>query len=245
VLGQSANANTPTATGPKVRPNLGPSAQPKLLPAGKPSGGANLGEVAKPNELSTTSKQSERININSVGDVINNLNQIPQVGTADILALRQKWNIPDVETLAVAKTNVNGLEGYTFEGASPTVRDLAGLPRIEISAPNRPIKSSGKIPSATRHAEEDIANQFVYAVENAGIKPEDVNGTLVIHQSNPKGVCTTCLSGLGNPNVEAGIIKQLSVRYPNLIIKVTSNYVEGVRIQGKATFIVQNGSYIE
>ena len=31
--------------------------------------------------------------------------------------------------------------------------------------PDRAIKSSGKIASATRHAEEDVANEFVEAVE--------------------------------------------------------------------------------
>ncbi|MDS0526592.1 hypothetical protein NNC19_12945 [Clostridium sp. SHJSY1] len=34
-------------------------------------------------------------------------------------------------------------------------------------------------------------------------------------------MCTTCLSGLGNPARNVGVIRQLSLRYTNLIIDVT------------------------
>lgn len=116
---------------------------------------------------------------------------------------------------------------------SPKVRKEAGLPDLDVSNPNRPIKSSGKIPSATRHAEKGVANQFVEAVEKLGIQPNDVVGTLKLHQSNPSGVCPTCLSGLGNPKKDPGVIKQLSLKYPNLIIEVTSQVVEGAKVNGR------------
>ncbi|KIO61055.1 hypothetical protein B4065_3394 [Caldibacillus thermoamylovorans] len=41
----------------------------------------------------------------------------------------------------------------------------------------------------TRHAEEIVLNEFDSSVIKAGIKPEDVSGTLKLHQSNPSGVC--------------------------------------------------------
>lgn len=128
---------------------------------------------------------------------------------------------------------------------SPKVRKEAGLPDLDVSNPNRPIKSSGKIPSATRHAEKGVANQFVEAVEKLGIQPNDVVGTLKLHQSNPSGVCPTCLSGLGNPKKDPGVIKQLSLKYPNLIIEVTSQVVEGAKVNGRLNFKVRNGVFID
>ncbi|MGM7722851.1 ribonuclease YeeF family protein [Metabacillus sp. Hm71] len=168
-----------------------------------------------------------------------------QLGKEDLDALRNKWNVPETHTIAVGKTDVKGLEDLNFEGGSPKVRKEAGLPDLDVSHPDRPIKSSGKIPSATRHAEEGVANQFVEAVEKARIKPEDVVGTLRLHQSNPSGVCPTCLSGLGNPKKNPGIIKQLSLKYPNLSIEVTSEIVEGAKVNGRLTFKVKNGVYID
>lgn len=66
-----------------------------------------------------------------------------------------------------------------------------------------------------------------------------------MYQSNPSGVCPTYLSGLGNPDKASGVIKQLSERYPNLKIKVSSNQVEGVRVTGRSNFTVQNGKYVD
>ncbi|MGJ7913484.1 hypothetical protein [Neobacillus sp. LXY-1] len=168
-----------------------------------------------------------------------------QLGKEELDALRKKWNVPETNTIAVGKTDVKGLEGLTFEGGSPKVRKEAGLPDLDVSNPNRPIKSSGKIPSATRHAEEGVANQFVDAVEKLGIQPNDVVGTLKLHQSNPSGVCPTCLSGLGNPKKDPGVIKQLSLKYPNLVIEVTSQVIEGAKVNGRLEFKVKNGVYID
>ena len=168
-----------------------------------------------------------------------------ELGKADLDALRKKWKVPETDTIAVGKTDVPGLEGISFEGGSPKVRTEAGFPNYDVSHPDRLIKSSGKIPSATRHAEEVVANEFVEAVEKAGIKSEDVIGTLRIHQSNPSGVCPTCLSGLGNPRKDAGVIKQLSLKYPNLKVDVTSETVEGAQVNGRLAFKVKNGVYID
>lgn len=85
---------------------------------------------------------------------------------------------------------------------------------------------------------------MVEAVNKLGLNPEDIEGTLRLHQSNPKGVCPTCLSGLGNPDKSSGVIKQLSEMYPKLEIKVTSEVIDGVKPNGRAEFIVNNGIYV-
>ena len=38
------------------------------------------------------------------------------VGKADLDVLRQKWNVPKTDTVAVGKTDVEGLENLVFEG---------------------------------------------------------------------------------------------------------------------------------
>ncbi|OPZ92154.1 MAG: hypothetical protein BWY74_01728 [Firmicutes bacterium ADurb.Bin419] len=82
-----------------------------------------------------------------------------ELGKADLDALRKKWKVPETDTIAVGKTDVPVLEGISFEGGSPKVRAEAGFPNYDVSHPDRLIKSSGKIPSATRHAEEVVANE--------------------------------------------------------------------------------------
>ncbi|MBK0296056.1 hypothetical protein F6Y05_17060 [Bacillus megaterium] len=77
------------------------------------------------------------------------------------------------------------------------------------------------------------------------MQPQDVVGIFKLHQSNPSGVCPTCLSGLGNPKKDPGIIKQLSLKYPNLIVEVTSQAVEGTKVTGRLNFRVKNGVYID
>ena len=53
------------------------------------------------------------------------------------------------------------------------------------------------------------------------------------------------LSGLGNPAKPSGVIKQLSEMFPKLRIEVTSEVVEGVKVNGRLQFIVENGKYVE
>ena len=163
-------------------------------------------------------------------------------GSDEIARLREQWNVPSKETIAVGKTDVKGLEDFTFEGASPGVRKEAGLPSLDEIMPNREIQAPRLNPLFTRHAEEDVANQFIEAVNRSGLKPEEVTGTLRIHQSNPTGVCTACFQGINNPKVPPGVLKQLSQKYPNLIIEVTS---EGAEINGRMNFILKNGELIK
>lgn len=111
------------------------------------------------------------------------------------------------------------MEKLTFEGESPNVRKEAGLPDLDEIWENRNIKYPG-------------------------INPSDVTGVLKIHQSNPTGVCRKCYQGLANNKVKPGILKQLSLKYPNLRIEVTSEIVPGVEVTGRSELIIQNGQYV-
>lgn len=99
-----------------------------------------------------------------------------------------------------------------------------------------PIQSPSSIALLRNHAEQDVANQFVAAVNQASLSAADLDGkTLAIHISNLTGVCSMCKAGLGNPAAAAGVLKQLSLRYPGLTIRVT---VEG---GGVPPLVVRNG----
>ena len=175
----------------------------------------------------------------------NKVDDVMWDASEELSNLRRKWKVPETDTIAVGKTNVPGLEGKVFEGGSPKVRKEAGLSDLDDAFPDREIRSSGKISSATRHAEENVANDFINAIKEVGLEAENVTGTFKIHQSNPKGVCPTCLSGLGNPAKPSGVIKQLSEMFPKLRIEVTSEVVEGVKVNGRLQFIVENGKYVK
>ncbi|ALC83157.1 MULTISPECIES: ribonuclease YeeF family protein [Bacillus] len=168
-----------------------------------------------------------------------------EIGKTDIDALRKKWNVPETETVAVGKTDVNGLEDLTFEGGSPKVRKEARLPDLDEVMPDRNIKAPGNNPLFTRHAEEGVLNEFDSAVIKAGIKPEDVVGTLKLHQSNPSGVCRKCYQGLANDKVPPGVLKQLSLKYPNLKIEVTSEIDESIKVTGRLNLMIKHGKYID
>ena len=50
---------------------------------------------------------------------------------------------------------------------------------------------------------------------------------------------------LANDNVSPGVLKQLSLKYPNLRIEVTSEILPDVKVIGKSNFVIQNGHYVE
>ena len=84
----------------------------------------------------------------------------------------------------------------------------------------------------------------LYVIE-AKLKPEDVRGVLKIHQSNPSGACRKCIQGLDNDIVKPGVLKQLSLKYPNIRIEVTSEVLPNVKVSGKSNFVIMNGKYIQ
>jgi hypothetical protein len=187
--------------GPADRPDAIPSVSPKRQTAPEPVAG-------QPFEKSVVRR----------GPVANSAMEPPEpsVGRARIEEFRARIGVPTRHTVAVARTNVPGLEDMKIEGASPLVWDEAGLPR----ATPGPIKSPSSRPLDQAHAEEDIANRFVRAVEERGLKASDLDGsTLAIRVSNPRGVCAACRMGL-NSDGPPGVLKQLSDRYPGLSIKI-------------------------
>ena len=119
------------------------------------------------------------------------------------------------------------------------------MPDLDEVWRNRNIKAPGQNPLFTRHAEEVLANSFDKAVIEAKIKPEDVRGVLKIHQSNPSGVCRKCIQGLDNDIVKPAVLKQLSLKYPNLRIEVTSEVLPNAKVSGKSNFVIMNGKYIQ
>jgi filamentous hemagglutinin len=165
----------------------------------------------------------------------------PEVSRADIDSLRARMGVPDTNTVGVARTNVPGLQDEVFEGASAVPRREAGLPPAETG----PIKSPNASPLFSNHAEEDIANQFVAAVDKAGLKPSDLDGKeLLMRIQNEGGVCSICRQGLTNPKVPSGVLKQLSERYPGLNIHVVVDN-PGPKLQGAADFVIRNGAYVK
>ena len=197
----------------------------------------NLASKAKNVENASLSRLRSRNAFygNKVDDVVWDASE-------ELSNLRRKWKVPETDTIAVGKTNVPGLEGKVFEGGSPKVRKEAGLPDLDEAFPDRTVRSPFNNPRARNHAEEGIFAQFEAAIQN--MDSEKVRGTLEIHQSNPSGVCTSCISGITNKSAKEGIFLQFSKKYPNLKIVVTSFEKEGIRKVGRMNFIIQNGKYL-
>jgi len=104
-------------------------------------------------------------------------------------------------------------------------------------------KANPKLGQFTRHAEEGVIAEFTEAIKRMGINHEDVKGILYIHQSNPSGVCNKCTKGLIKPHLptESGIFYQLTTKYPNLVIKVSSEILSGAVVTGVLSFELLNG----
>lgn len=142
------------------------------------------------------------------------------VGPEDIADFRARHPTlpPDVDTVAVARSNVRGLEGATLDGGSPRVLREAEMPPAAIG----PVEAPTTFDPQRLHAEQDIANQFIRHVESNGISPAELEGrTLGIHISNRRGVCHVCRAGLEDPDAPWGVLLQLSERYPGLTIRIT------------------------
>ncbi|WP_326493197.1 hypothetical protein [Clostridium estertheticum] len=176
-----------------------------------------------------------------------------KLGKVELDAYRKELGVAERNTVAVGKTDIKGLEDMTFKGASPEVRNEAGLATLDDIAPNREFKApydhikNPKLGQFTRHAEEGVLNELNDAIKYTGIKPEDVTGNLYIHQSNPGGVCNKCTKGLINifPEEKCGIFYQASVKYPSLNIMVTSEIDDSINANGLISFVLRNGKIIK
>jgi hypothetical protein len=99
----------------------------------------------------------------------------------DLAAIRTQRGLTDANTVGAARTDIPGLEGRTFEGISPTVRNDAGLPSLDdLYGTNRPIQSPRTNALFTRHAEEDIFNGIARQIDDSGLTAArcswDING---------------------------------------------------------------------
>lgn len=172
----------------------------------------------------------------------------PSVTPEDIADFLAHIGVPETKTVGVGKTDVPGLEDKVFEGASPNPRKEGGLPEQE----EGPIKSPSPVRSAQHDAEQDIANQFARAADEAGLKsskssdPSDLSGhTLTMRIDNKTGICSTCKSGLRDPGVKDGVLKQLSKLYPSLTIHVVINEPGPKTPSGRDDFLIRNGQLLK
>jgi hypothetical protein len=138
------------------------------------------------------------------------------VGPADIAAMRALYNVPaNLDTLAVARTDIPELAGLTFQGASREVRALANIP-----SPPPYYVAPVTHARAQEHAEQDIVNAFRDAVTQRRLTSSQVKGALRIHISESTGVCTNCRQRADSPT-GPGVLTQLSLDYRDLTIRVT------------------------
>lgn len=168
---------------------------------------------------------------------------------ADLAGVRARHGGVQDDTAAVGFTNVPGLEGETFEGLSAVPRRNAGLSETHLDdtyGPGRikaPVDDTPKTARFRGHAEEHLANDFDAKVQARGLKPEDLNGkTLNIRISKESGVCNNCFQGLTTGS-DAGVIKQLSEKYPGLTIRISVKGGADAR-PGMQVLTVRNGQII-
>jgi hypothetical protein len=146
-------------------------------------------------------------------------------GPGDWLALGRALNAEvraqyglgaSAHTVAVGWTSVPGLEAERFVGASRRIREAAWLPTPtpHINAP----RTGGQF---IDHAEQDVANAFIDALHESGHRGDFASETLWIYVTHDKGPCTACMQGLANRLAAPGILAQLSLRYPGLLVQLT------------------------
>ncbi|MED3965856.1 ribonuclease YeeF family protein [Niallia taxi] len=204
----------------------------------------NLGSMNSEKEelLSMLSGRSNQVSKAKVETVLKD---------SDLDDIRAEWKVPETHTIAVGKAaDIPGLEDKVFKGGSIKVRREAGLKDLDDIFPDRDIQApysqtNPRHIQFLKHAEEGVIAEFDAAIKELGIDPNDVKGTIYMHQSNPTGVCSICTQGISNPKKAAGIFKQFTDKYPNLSIVVTTQVKDGVRVSGKQEFVLQNGQFVE
>lgn len=140
----------------------------------------------------------------------------PQATAADLSAFRARLGVAETQTVAAARTDIPGLEARVFEGASPKVMREAGLPQ----PPAGPISAPFNNPLFVRHAEERVSNALANAIDALPAGTDLAGKTVSIHVS--QAVCSACKAGLRDTEAATGVLKQLSERYPDLTIRVTT-----------------------
>jgi hypothetical protein len=126
---------------------------------------------------------------------------------------------PDVEveggTVGAARTDIPGLEDRAFVGQSKR----AGGPGYNPKSNFPPETNVETLPQTHGHAEQHIADQLEEAL--AKIPREQLKGRkvwMLIEQE----VCSTCGQGAANLETAAGVLKKLSLKYPELTFEIKS-----------------------
>ncbi|UFZ05152.1 DUF4157 domain-containing protein [Bradyrhizobium ontarionense] len=124
---------------------------------------------------------------------------------------------PNIEveggTVGAARTDIPGLENRTFVGQSK----LAGGPGYNAQSNFPPHTSAETLPHTHGHAEQHIADQLEEAL--AKIPRDQLKGRrvwMLIEQE----VCATCGQGATNAETAAGVLKKLSLKYPELTFEI-------------------------
>lgn len=156
------------------------------------------------------------------------------VGRALIDEMRTEFGIAaQRHTVAVGWTDIDELASQRFRGASRSIRATAPLP-----APTPHIVAPRAGTHFLDHAEQDIVNGFIDAVEGVGLGGSTLEGkTLRVHISHPRGPCAACAQGVTGADVDPGILLQLSQRYPGLTVSLSWETPAG-QLQG---MLLQNG----
>lgn len=123
---------------------------------------------------------------------------------------------PDQEveggTVGAARTDVEGLEGESFVGASPKAGGTVN-PESEFV----PATDPKKLPHTHAHAEQQLADMLAPRLRE--LPPEKLNGKTVwmLIEQEP---CSTCASGVYDPNTAAGVLRKLSAAFPQLTFEI-------------------------
>jgi hypothetical protein len=133
----------------------------------------------------------------------------------------------DVEggTVGTARTDVEGLENEKFVGASPKAGGAVN-PKSEF----KPATDPEKLPHTHGHAEQQIADKLAPRLKE--VPPEKLSGKTVwmLIEQEP---CSTCASGIYDPNTAAGVLRKLSSMFPQLTFEIKNmNSTAVLRLRG-------------
>lgn len=134
------------------------------------------------------------------------------IGKALLQEARIQYGIPaSAQTVAVGWTGIAGLATRRFVGASRTIRAAVPLP-VPIDHINAPRNN----PQFVDHAEQDVANAFIDALEGLPNEPAlDGEWLRIFVSARP---CSPCVQGLTHRHVPPGVLGQLSRLYPGLTV---------------------------
>jgi hypothetical protein len=136
------------------------------------------------------------------------------IGRTLLAQARQEYGIPDsAQTVAVGWSGIDGLASQRFVGASRSIREASYLP-----APIDHINAPRSNAQFLDHAEQDIANAFIDALQGLPHRPPLEGEWLRIFVSHAKGPCAACAQGLNERQVDPGVLGQLSRRFPGLTV---------------------------